>query len=134
MLAVTALPTESAMPTEQVMKAAMQAYLDAFNSGSAEAVAALYAADATVEDPVGSPLKRGRAEIQGFYTHSIATGAKLALDVPIRSSHGNAAAMAFTARIGPMTIRVIDVMTFDESGKITSMRAYFGSGDLIRDA
>jgi steroid Delta-isomerase len=122
------------MPTEQVMKAAMQAYLDAFNGGSAEAVAALYAADATVEDPVGSPLKRGRAEIQAFYTHSIATGAKLSLDVPIRGSHGNAAAMAFTARIGPMTVRVIDVMTFDDSGKITTMRAYFGPGDLIRGA
>jgi steroid Delta-isomerase len=122
------------MPTEAVMKAAMQAYLDAFNSGSAEAVAALYTADATVEDPVGSPLKRGRAEIQGFYTHSIATGAKLSLDVPIRGSHGNAAAMAFTARIGPITVRVIDVMTFDESGKITTMRAYFGPGDLIKGA
>jgi steroid delta-isomerase len=120
------------MPTEQVMKSALQAYLDAFNSGSAEAVTALYAADATVEDPVGSPPKRGRAEILAFYTHSIATGAKLALDAPIRGSHGNAAAMAFTARIGPITVRVIDVMTFDESGKFTSMRAYFGPGDLIR--
>ncbi|HTC14163.1 MAG TPA: nuclear transport factor 2 family protein [Steroidobacteraceae bacterium] len=120
------------MPTEQVMKSALQAYLDAFNSGSAEAVTALYAADATVEDPVGSPPKRGRAEILAFYTHSIATGAKLALDAPIRGSHGNAAAMAFTARIGPISVRVIDVMTFDESGKFTSMRAYFGPGDLIR--
>jgi steroid delta-isomerase len=40
--------------------------------------------------------------------------------------------MAFTARIGPISVRVIDVMTFDESGKFTSMRAYFGPGDLIR--
>ncbi|MBS0378871.1 MAG: nuclear transport factor 2 family protein [Proteobacteria bacterium] len=118
------------MPSQDTMKAAMQAYIDAFNSGSAQAVAALYAEDATVEDPVGSPPKRGRAEILAFYTHSIATGAKLALDAPVRGSHGNAAAMAFNARIGPITVRVIDVMTFDEQGKFTSMKAYFGPGDI----
>ncbi len=43
------------MPSQETMKAAMQAYIDAFNSGSADAVVALYAEDATVEDPVGSP-------------------------------------------------------------------------------
>jgi steroid delta-isomerase len=118
------------MPSQEVMKAAMQAYIDAFNSGSAAAVAALYAADATVEDPVGSPVKHGLAQIQAFYTHSIATGAKLALDVPVRGSHANAAAMAFTARIGPVSVRVIDIMTFDEAGKFTSMKAYFGPGDI----
>ncbi len=120
------------MPSQETMKAAMQAYIDAFNSGSAAAVVALYAAEATVEDPVGSPLKRGRAEIEAFYTHSIATGAKLSLDAPIRGSHSNSAAMAFSAKIGPVTVRVIDVMTFDESGKFTSMKAYFGPGDILQ--
>lgn len=113
------------------MKAAVQAYIDTFNRGDAEAVAALYADDATVEDPVGTPPKRGKQEILEFYRYSISTGAKLTLDVPIRGSHGNAAAFAFTAKIGSMTIRVIDVMTFDEAGKITSMKAYFGPDDMI---
>jgi len=121
------------MPSEQVMKAAMQAYIETFNRGDPQAVAALYTADATLEDPVGSPPKRGRQAIEAFYTHSIGTGAKLALDAPIRGSHGNAAAMAFTARIGPLTVRVIDVMTFDEAGRFTSMRAYFGPGDMIEE-
>ncbi len=120
------------MPTEPAMKAAMQAYIDTFNSGSAQGVAALYADDATVEDPVGSPPRRGRDEIVKFYTGTIASGAKLSLDAPIRGSHGNAAAMAFSARIGPLTVRVIDVMTFDEAGKFTSMKAYFGPGDLLQ--
>jgi len=118
------------MPTEQIMKAALQNYIDTFNRGSPADVAALYAEDATVEDPVGSPPKRGRAEILAFYSHSMATGAKLSLDAPIRGSHGNAAAMAFSARVGPLTVRVIDVMTFDEAGKFTSMKAYFGPSDL----
>jgi steroid delta-isomerase len=120
------------MPSQEAMKAAMQAYIDAFNSGSVEAVLALYAEGATVEDPVGSPLKQGKAQIQAFYAHSIATGAKLSLDAPIRGSHANSAAMAFSARIGALTVRVIDVMEFDEAGKFTSMRAYFGPGDLLQ--
>jgi steroid Delta-isomerase len=120
------------MPSQETMKAAMQAYIDAFNSGSADAVVALYAEDATVEDPVGSPVKHGNAEIRAFYAHSIATGAKLALDAPVRGSHANAAAMAFSARIGSLTVRVIDIMTFDEAGRFTSMKAYFGPGDIVQ--
>jgi len=121
------------MATIPEMKAAMQAYIDAFNSGSAAAVVALYADDASVEDPVGSPPKQGKEAIRAFYTDSIATGAKLALDAPIRGSHGNACAMAFSAKIGPMTVRVIDVMTFDEAGRFTSMKAYFAPDDITRD-
>jgi steroid Delta-isomerase len=118
------------MPNPADMKAAMQAYLDAFNSGSAEAVVALFAEDATVEDPVGTPLKQGRGALLEFYRSSIATGAKLSLDTPVRGSHGNSAAMAFTAKIGPVTVRVIDVMTFDEAGQFTSMKAYFAPDDI----
>lgn len=120
------------MPSQETMKAALQAYLDAFNSGSVAAVTALYAEDATVEDPVGSPVKCGKSEIQAFYTHTIASGAKLSLDAPIRGSHGNSAAMAFSARMGPVTVRVIDVMTFSEAGQFTSMKAYFGPGDILQ--
>ncbi len=118
------------MPSSAVMKAAMQAYIDAFNSGSAEAVAALYADDAVVEDPVGSPPRQGKAAILEFYRGTVATGAKLSLDAPIRGSHANSAAMAFSAKIGPVTVRVIDVMTFDEAGKFTSMKAYFAPDDI----
>jgi steroid delta-isomerase len=114
------------------MKNAMRAYIDAFNSGSAEAVAALYAEDATVEDPVGTPPRHGQAAILDFYRGTIATGAKLALDGPVRGSHGNSAAMAFTARIGPVTVHVIDVMTFDEAGRFTSMKAYFAPDDITQ--
>ena len=120
------------MPTSAVMKAAMQAYINHFNSGSAEAVADLYAPEASVEDPVGGPVISGRAAILAFYQKNIATGAKLVLDAPIRGSHGNSAAMAFSATIGPLTVRVIDVMTFDEAGKFTSMRAYFGPDDILQ--
>ncbi len=123
------------MPDETTMKAAMQAYVDHFNRSDAAALADLYADDATVEDPVGSPLKRGKAEIAAFYKMAVATGARLELAAPIRASHGNAAAMAFNVRLnmpeGKAHIQVIDVMTFNEAGKFASMQAYWGKSDMV---
>jgi steroid delta-isomerase len=122
------------MADEQQMKRAMQAYIDNFNRSDAQAIIDLYADDATVEDPVGSPLKKGRAEIAAFYKMAIETGAKLALAAPIRASHGNSAAMAFDVNLrmpqGQALIRVIDVMTFDSSGRFASMKAYWGPSDM----
>lgn len=122
------------MISEQKMKQAMQAYIDAFNRDDAEAVIALYAEDATVEDPVGKEPMAGKAKISDFYRMAMKTGAKLSLAAPIRASHGNSAAMAFDVKLnmpqGPALIRVIDVMTFDDRGKFKSMRAYWGPSDM----
>lgn len=122
------------MANEKLMKEGMQAYIDTFNRADPEGIAALYADDATVEDPVGSALKKGKAEITAFYKYAVQTGAKLALAAPIRASHGNSAAMAFDVQLnmpqGSAVIRVIDVMTFNDAGKFTSMRAFWGPSDM----
>ena len=68
----------------------------------------LYADDATVEDPFGKSLLKGRAAIDAMYTQ----------------------ALAFIVHTRESMIHVTDVMTFNESGKITSMRAYWGPDDL----
>lgn len=132
------------MISQQQMKQALQAYIDAFNRVDAEGIVALYADDATVEDPVGSPLKQGRKAIGEFYAYAIKSGAKLKLAAPIRGSHGNSAAMAFdvelnmpvqdngVSKTARAVIRVIDVFTFDAGGKFTSMRAFWGPDDLQR--
>lgn len=123
------------MPDEKTMKDAMQAYIDRFNQADAAAIADLYADDATVEDPVGSPVKYGKTEIAAFYKMAVATGARLELAAPIRASHGDSAAMAFNVRLnmpeGKAHIQVIDVMTFTEDGKFASMRAFWGKSDMV---
>ncbi len=122
------------MTTEAQMRAAMQAYIDNFNRQDLEAIVDLYADDATVEDPVGSPPKAGRDEIHAFYQTALETGARLTLSAPIRASHGNAAAMAFEVALNyqgqDMVIHVIDVMTFNDQGKYSSMKAYWGPEDM----
>ncbi|MCR8641310.1 nuclear transport factor 2 family protein [Paenibacillus sp. N1-5-1-14] len=122
------------MQSQSEMKAALQSYVDNFNAGNAEGVIALFAQNATVEDPVGEQPLEGMEAITAFYTQVIASGSKLTLAAPIRGSHSNSAAMAFVVESNMdgqiIHINVIDVMTFDESGKISSMRAYWGPEDM----
>lgn len=122
------------MTEENAMRKAMQAYIDAFNVGDLAAIVALYADDACVTDPFGTAPKTGKQEIQAFYAAALELGAQLRLSVPIRASHGNAAAMAFEVTVnmpqGPTVIHVIDVMTFNDAGKFTSMTAYWGPADM----
>lgn len=124
------------MPNEQKMKQALQAYIDLYNQDDLEGVVGLYADTATVEDPVGTPMKVGKAAIRDFYKYAMTTGARLKLAAPIRGSHGTSAAMAFDVNLkyegAQMVIRVIDVMTFDEAGQFASMRAYWGPSDMVK--
>lgn len=122
------------MATPEQMEAAVQAYVAAFAAGDPEQAVAIFAADATIEDPVGTPVKRGHEEIRAFYQASMATGAKLVLDGPIRLAEGHAA-FAFHVPLHfegkDMEIHVIDTFAFDADGKVKEMRAFFGPGNMI---
>lgn len=111
------------------MVAAVHAYVDAFASEDSDAIAQLYAADATVEDPIGTPLRCGIEAIRSFYEMSIGTGAKLTLEGPVRTA-GDIAAFAFSVHLtlegSPYRIDVIDTFKFGSSGKIAAMKAFWG--------
>ena len=122
------------MPAEAVMKATLQAYVDRTNAGDAEGITALFAPDASLEDPVGSPIKRG-AEIAAWFNDTVAFETRIRPVAPIRGSHGAEAALAFDVEFTPsgaqrMRIRSVDVCTFDEDGRITSLRGFWGPSDL----
>lgn len=127
------------MPTSAEMQAAMRRYVELLNAGDLEGVLALYADDATVEDPVGNPPQRGKEAIRAFYTQAIASNAQLKITAPQRGSSGNAAAMALDVEVtmpgGPkMIIGVIEIMRFDEAGKVEAMQAYWGPEDMVMSA
>ncbi|MEM8695998.1 MAG: nuclear transport factor 2 family protein [Pseudomonadota bacterium] len=121
------------MPTPEEMIAAVEAYIDAFNAGDPELAVALFAKDATVEDPIGTPLKEGEDAIREFYTVSMATGAKLTLQGPVRVGADHAA-FAFQAGLDwegkKQTVDVIDTFKFGEDGKVVEMKAYFGPTNM----
>lgn len=117
------------MPSHEHMVAVVHAYVEAFANEDSDAIAQLYAADATVEDPVGAPLRSGIEAIREFYEMSVGTGAKLTLNGPVRTA-GNIAAFAFSVHVtldgSPRRIDVIDTFNFDAHGKIVAMKAFWG--------
>lgn len=122
------------LPTEEQIRQTLQAYIDNFNAKDGEALAALFADDARIEDPVGGgKIVEGRAAVDAFYKGAVGMVDQLELAAPIRSSYGRSAAMAFDIHMTfegqPMVIRAIDVMTFDGNGKVVDMKAYHGPGD-----
>jgi steroid Delta-isomerase len=113
--------------TEAITKA-VNRYLETVSLGRPDDIAALYAEDATVEDPVGSEVHIGRQAIRGFYT--AVEGAESKTEVVTLRALGNEAAFFWRLMIGGMTIEIISVMTFDDEGKIASMKAYWGPDNI----
>ncbi|WP_068268831.1 nuclear transport factor 2 family protein, partial [Aldersonia kunmingensis] len=100
--------------------------------GTSADIAALYAEDATLEDPVGSEPVVGREAIEKFYSQLDAVQNQTEL-LTVRVA-GNSAAFHFrvSTDTGDQTITIepIDVMTFDDQARITSMRAYWSQNDI----
>ncbi|MBV2234643.1 MAG: nuclear transport factor 2 family protein [Sterolibacterium sp.] len=123
------------MPSSDEMKALMREYVACLNAGDLEGIMALYAEDATVEDPVGTGTKQGTAEIRAFYEMAIASGAKLTIVGPQTGSSSDYAAMPVVVDLAQpglpaMKINVIETMRFNEAGKVIEMRAYWGPEDM----
>ncbi|MED5800625.1 nuclear transport factor 2 family protein [Gordonia sp. Z-3] len=120
------------MNPNDLIRSQVAQYLSTIGSGTSADIAALYADDATVEDPVGSEVHTGRAAIEKFY--GALDGADCEAELLNLRVAGDTAAFGFrvTTRTADQTIVVepIDVMTFDDDAKITSMRAIWSPDDL----
>jgi len=107
----------------------VNSYAELLGLGSAEQITALYAPDASVEDPVGSGVRNGHAEIRELYRRV----EQQTRTVELLSVHINGNEAAFLARLTVVvgdvhtSIDGIDVMTFDEHARITSLRAFWSS-------
>lgn len=111
----------------------IQQYVDLVATGASADVVALYADGATVEDPVGTDVRRTREEIAEFY--GALDGLEQSATLLQARIAGNEAAFAFElvtkAGDATYTLAPIDVMTFDDDGKITSMRAFWSGEDMV---
>ena len=112
------------METARLQKA-VQMYVEAFEKADLDIIRQLYAEDATMEDPVGSPVRHGIEEILKFYEAGFATGMKLKLTGKPRCA-GSSVAFSFDGVMEKMTISPIDVFELNADGKIQHMRAYWG--------
>ena len=119
------------MATPDELSAAIKTYIERFSAGDAASWTACFAEGASHEDPVGTDAHHGHAAIQASYEQSLAIGGSLHLqarDEPIIV--GNEAVVALEAWSGSGADRVhmpriIDHFTFDDAGRITSLRAFW---------
>lgn len=121
------------MNSVEHMTAVVQRYVAALNAGDLDGIVALFADDATVEDPVGSEPRRGREAIRAFYANSLKLPLAVELTQEVRAVAGEAA-FAFTVSFeyqGRKTvIAPIDHFRFNDAGKVVSMRALFGEKNI----
>jgi steroid delta-isomerase len=122
------------MPTPDDLKAFVQTYAERFSADDRDGWLALWAEDATMDDPVGAPIKKGRDEIAAFYDESrsmadsielrpagvaVAVGDEVAWTVEIRPTMGGT----------EFVMDVIELMRFvegpDGTPLIKEMRAFW---------
>ena len=105
----------------------VEAYVRLVADGKATEVADLYADDATVEDPVGTEVRRGREAILEFYGGLEGLEASTTLH-QVKIAAGEAVfSFELVTKVGDKsyTVAPIDHMVFDEDGRITAMRAFW---------
>lgn len=103
----------------------VEKYVEAFANSDMNIIRDMFADNATVEDPVGSPIHEGMEAICAFYDGALKSGARLSLTGKPCCA-GNAVAFSFQVSMPGMLIDIIDVFEFDEHGKVISMKAYWG--------
>jgi steroid delta-isomerase len=122
------------MPTPDEMRSVVDKYIDLVANGTAEQITELYADDATVEDPVGTDPHVGRDGVLEFY--KVIEPFKRTTELRSFKAAGNVAVFEFhiVTHFDAMTIELspVDIMEFDDSGKVARMRALWGPEDMVR--
>jgi len=108
-------------------------YLATFATGDIEARIALFAPDASFEDPVGTPPMIGHDALRAFFSQGSAM--KMSAELDRIAICGNEAAYAFRARLdagegGQVTIHPFETLVVGDDGLIVQMRAYFDADSI----
>jgi steroid delta-isomerase len=122
------------MAEAEQIRAVVEQYVAHFSAGDRAGWLALWAEDATMEDPVGTPLKTGHDEIGAFFEQSMtmADSLRLVLTGPVCIAAGE---VAFGMQARPtmggteFCVDIVDVMQFsdgpDGTPRIQTMRAFW---------
>ena len=123
------------MITAEQARATVERYIDRHTAGDIDGILDCFTDDAVAEDPVGTPPHVGREALRAFFegTHALCDRLELELTGTIRVAGANAAfPMKANSHVGDdvIGVEIIDVMTFADDGKITSMRAFWDPAEM----
>jgi steroid delta-isomerase len=114
------------MPSREQVEATVRGYVEAVGRQDLDATVALFAEDATQEDPVGTPPNVGRDAIRRFFERAYRGTFSTTLTGPLLVT-GDHAAVHFVITVptdgDPMTVRVVDLVRIDDDGLIGELRA-----------
>jgi steroid delta-isomerase len=119
--------------SNEICRQTVEKYIAMLNDGTQTGAdfVKLYAAGATIEDPVGSDVLTDNAAIVAFYDAIPATRTAVLGETRVVAGE---AVFAFDLNLefpdNKMTIKPVDAMKFDDEGKITSMRAFWSDDDV----
>jgi steroid delta-isomerase len=116
-------------------RATVDRYTAAFTAGDRDGYVGLFTEDAWIEDPVGTPRVEGHDGIRAFFEQNRAMAEEITLrrTGPVRVAAGECAfPMQARPVLGDTTfaVHIIDVMTFADDGRITTMRAFWDPAEM----
>lgn len=121
------------MPDQNEVKKIVDAYVAGWAAGDADALTALYAEGAVIEDPVGTPAHKGLEAIHALFTKGGGMGARVELLGPLRlAGDGVAFPLAVYVNMDGQDCRIeaIDVFRFNEDNKITEHLAFWNEANI----
>jgi steroid Delta-isomerase len=121
---------------ERGLEARIRAYAAAWATRDRDAWLRTFAPDATQEDPVGDPVRRGHREIGAFWDREMARYTSIEIVPREIFVIGHDAAMVWTINGvtagSAVSFDGVDVFRFDDAGLISSVRAFWQRGSLRR--
>jgi steroid delta-isomerase len=121
---------------KETIQTALDAFFAALKALDADAFAACFTADAVQEDPVGAPPNQGHDALRRFVNRIRDGFAQMELTPDSTFINGASAAVKWTGRGVAKNGRAviyegIDVVDFDDAGKITRLRAFWNPAALM---
>jgi steroid delta-isomerase len=120
------------MPTPEEIRGVVRRYVEMMSDSDIDGTLALDAEDATAEDPVGGQVQKGIEALRNFYALT-APALQVELNGPICVA-GHDCAFPLLAELtmgdAKQYLDATDVFSFDDEGKISSMRAFWNPAEL----
>ena len=117
------------MAAPDQIRATVDAYVDAYFRNARAAFLAHWAPDGVLEDPVGTPTHTGTEALSAFWDGARALADRIVLKPQSTLIAGGEAAVVIeiNAHIGDggLAMQAVDIMQFDDAGRLTSVRAYW---------
>ena len=125
--------TGATSPSAELLRSTLDAYFAAIAARDPKRIASVFAKDGEIEDPVGSPIRRGREEVAALFAAGVATLAsrveiKVLAALPSGDSIAAHRAMTACGKSGrEVEAEGIDVLKVDAHGLIIRAEGYWNA-------